>query len=254
MFLIDLFVRFFYQPLFNLLVAIYDGFAYVAPRTVDMGIAVVIFTIAFRLLWLPISLASDRSEKEKREIADKVEELKKQYARDPAAQRKAIKDLFRSKPGPVAASAFDLIFQILVAIMLYRMFSTGLEGADFHLLYKFIPEPKESFNLIFLGKYDLSRPNIFLNLLQSLFIFIAEVLWAIGSPFPITRRDLSTIFFLPILSFFFFMFMPAGKKLFIITTLGFSIIMMLVKLSIFLYHGFGSKLSHFALSKAQPKA
>lgn len=252
MFLVTLFVRFFYQPLFNLLVAIYDGLAYVAPQMVDMGIAVVIFTIAFRLLWLPISLAADRSEKEKREISDKVEALKKQYSREPGAQKKAIKDLFRSKPGPVAASAFDIIFQILVAIMLYRMFSTGLEGADFHLLYKFIPGPKEPFNLIFLGRYDLSQPNMFLNLLQSLFIFIAEVLWAFSSPFPVMRRDLSTIFFLPILSFFFFMFMPAGKKLFIITTLGFSIVMMLVKLLIFLYHGLGNKLNNFALKKAQP--
>lgn len=251
MFLIDWFVRFFYQPLFNLLVAIYDGLAYIAPEKVDMGIAVIIFTIAFRLLWLPISLAADRSEKEKSEITDKVEALKKQYARDPGAQKKAIKDLFRSKPGPVAASAFDIIFQILVAIMLYRMFSTGLEGTDFHLLYKFIPEPKEPFNFIFLSRYDLSQPNIFLNLLQSLFIFIAEVLWAIGSPFPVTRRDLSTIFFLPILCFLFFMFMPAGKKLFIITTLGFSIIMMLVKLLIFLYHGLDNKLNNFVIKKTQ---
>ena len=153
----------------------------------------------------------------------------------------------------MAASAFDLIFQILVALMLYRMFSTGLEGADFHLLYKFIPQPKEPFNLVFLGKYDLSQPSIFLNFLQSLFLFLAEVLSAISSPFPLTRRDLSTIFFLPVLSFFFFMFMPAGKKLFIISTLGFSIIMMLAKLIIFLYHDLGKKLRNFALNKAQAK-
>lgn len=247
--LIAIFVRFFYQPLLNLLVGIYDGLAYVIPKNVDMGIAVIIFTIAFRLLWMPISLASDRSEKEKREIADKVAEIKKLYGNDPVAQKKEIRALLRSKPGPVAASAIDLFFQILVAIMLYRMFSSGLEGADFPLLYKFIPIPKEPFNLVFLGQFDLSRPNIFLNILQSIFLFGAEVLSSIASPFPTTRSDLTTIIFLPIISFFFFMFMPAGKKLFIITTLGFSIMLMLVKQIIFLYHSLGSKLSNFALKR-----
>lgn len=251
MFLVNIFVACFYQPLLNLLVAIYDGLMYVIPQNTDMGIAVIIFTVAFRLLWMPISLASDRSEKEKRNIAEKINEIKKLYAHDPIGEKREIKNLFKAHPGPVTASAIDLFFQILVALMLYRMFSTGLEGADFHLLYKFIPEPQEPFNLMFLGKYDLSRPNMFLNMIQSLFIFIAEVLWAIGSPFPVTRRDLSTIIFLPIISFFIFMLLPAGKKLFIITTLGFSIVFMLVKLIIFLYHGLGNKLNQFALNKAE---
>jgi len=249
MFLVDIFITFFYQPLLNLLVLIYNGLVYAFPQKADMGMAVIIFTVAFRLLWMPISLASDRSEKEKREIAERVKEIRKQYAHDPVSQKKEIRNLFKSRTGPVTASAIDLFFQILVALMLYRMFSKGLGGDDFHLLYKFIPQSKEPFNLVFLGKYDLTHPSMFLNFLQSIFILTAEVLGAISSPFPLTRRDLSTIFFLPIISFLIFMTLPAGKKLFIITTLGFSIMLMLVKLVIFLYHNLGAKLNNFALSK-----
>lgn len=251
MFLISIFVILIYQPLFNLLVAIYDGLEFVFPQYADMGIAVIIFTIIFRILWLPISISAGRSEKEKRKIADEVAEIKNKYSKDPIERKRQIRALFRSNPGPVAASAIDLFFQVLIAVMLYRMFSAGLGGADFHLLYKFIPQPDEPFNLMFLGQFDLTKPNLFLNLLQSIFILVAEIIMTISSPFPVTKRDLSTIILLPIISFFIFMMMPAGKKLFIIATIGFTIVFMLVKQIVFLYHSLSSKLDRFALSKAK---
>jgi len=251
MILIDLFVWFFYQPLLNILVGSYDLLDLVTPGKADMGVAVIIFTIVFRVLWLPISFASDRSEKEKREISENVAAIKKEFSNNPVREKQEIKKLLRSKSSPVIASAFDLFFQVLIALMLYRMFSTGLAGADFHLLYKVIPQPDKPFNLIFLGRFDLSKSNLFLNFLQSIFILTAEVLAAISSPFPTTRQDLMTIIFLPIISFFIFMFLPAGKKLFIITTLGFSIVLMLVKLFIFVYHSLGSTLNNFTLRRVK---
>jgi len=253
MFIFDIFNLLFYQPLFNLLVATYNIMDLATRGHADMGVAVIAFTIIFRLLWLPISFASDRSEKEKREIADLVQKYKKDYADDPVKQKKEIKNLFRTKRGPVAASAFDLFFQILIAIMLYRMFSTGLEGSDFPLLYKFIPAPTKPFNLMFLGVFDLSQPNVFLNVIQSLFILLAEIIAAWSSPFPQSRSDFMTIVFLPILSYFFFMFMPAGKKLFVIATLGFSIVFMLVKQIVFLYHNLGDRLNTFIATKSVQK-
>jgi len=247
MFLINIFVVFIYQPLLNLLVIIYDGLEYAFPQYADMGIAVVVFTIIFRILWLPISLSADRTEREKRKIADEVAEIKNKYSKDPIERKKKIRALFRSHPGPVAASAIDLFFQVLIALMLYRMFSTGLGGSDSNLLYKFLPQPDKPFNLMFLGQFDLTKPSIFLNLLQSLLILVAEIIMSISSPFPITKRDLSTIIFLPIISFFIFIMMPAGKKLFIISTIAFTIVLILVKQLIFLYHSLNRKLDTFTL-------
>jgi YidC/Oxa1 family membrane protein insertase len=232
-------------------VGIYDLLAYVAPEKVDMGITVIIFTICFRVLWLPVSFSADRSEKEKREIAQAVTEIERNFSDDPIAKKREIKKLLKSKPGPIASSAFDLFFQVLIAIMLIRMFSTGLQGSDFHLLYKFIPQPTEPFNLTLLDKFDLTKPNLFLNFIQSFLILSAEVLTALFSPFPTTKRDLITIIFLPIISFFLFLLMPSGKKLFIITTLSFSIILMLVKQTIFLYHSFSNTFEKFALKTAK---
>lgn len=238
-----LFVRYFYQPFFNLLVAIYIGLKFIIPEQVDMGIAVILFTVAFRILWLPISLSSDRSEKERREISEKVAEINATYVHDPVKKRQEIKKLFQTNRKIVFFSFIDIFFQVLVALMLYRIFSTGLEGADFHLLYKFIPKVTEPFNLIFIGKYDLSQPNTILNLIQTLCFFVAEVLSTSLSPFPVTRKDLTTVITIPVLMYVFFSFMPAGKKLFVITTLMFSIVLMVAKQTILVYHKIGEKLS-----------
>src|SRR3989338_10684245 len=108
--------------------------------------------------------------------------------------------------------------------MLWRIFSKGLLGADFHLLYDFVPQPKEALNLTFLGKYDLTHPNATLNALQSILIFGLEAELGLFSPFPLTRRDIILMqFTLPLGSYIIFSQLPAGKKLFIITSLLFSI-------------------------------
>lgn len=249
-FLFALFVRFFYQPFFNLLVAIYWLLDLATGGRADMGIAVILFTIAFRILWLPISLSSSRSEKERREIAEKVKSIKAHYRNDPVGERKATKALLKGNRKIMLLSGLDLGLQILIALMLYRIFATGLGGADFHLLYSFMPKIAEPFNLLFLGKYELSHSNMTLNLIQSLTILTAEVVSNFTSPFPANRKDVTTTISLPIISFLIFIYLPAGKKLFIITTLSFSIVLMLVKQIVFVYHSLSGKFESFAQKTA----
>ena len=125
---------------------------------------------------------------------------------------------------------FSLFIQVSISLMLWRIFSKGLEGADIHLLYPFMPKVELPFNLLFLGKYDLSHPNLFLNFFQSVLIFIFETLSVLTSPYPPTRGEIVRLqLTLPVVSFLIFMALPAGKKLFVITTLLFSIVLQIVK-------------------------
>ena len=87
-----------------------------------------------------------------------------------------------------------------------------------------MPKVHQPFNLVFLGKFDLTHPHIVLNLLQSALIAILETLYIFSSPYKIARSDVVRLeLTLPVVSFAVFMFLPAGKKLFVITTLCFSI-------------------------------
>jgi membrane protein insertase Oxa1/YidC/SpoIIIJ len=220
-----------YQPFLNLLVTIYWGLQQIPvfPHK-DMGVAVIIFTIAFRILWIPISMASKRSEQDRRNLEERVKELNESLAHDPVSLRTETKQLFREKPWMMAAATFDMVLQVCIAFMLWRIFARGLEGADLHLLYKFSPHPPIPYDLTFWKLYDLSKPNMTLNLIQSLMILAVEALNLWTTPYKITRADMiRLLIFLPGVSFLIFMFLPAGKKLFIITTLLFSFIFNLVR-------------------------
>lgn len=220
----NFFIDIFYQPFLNILVVIYYGLRLVLGPEADMGMAVVIFTVVVRILMLPLTISGNRSEAERRRMEAEVEEIKLKFSADPVARNAHIKELMRSNKRVVISSTINLAIQTALALMLWRIFSWGLRGADFHFLYDFVPQPKEALNLTFLGKYDLTHPNPTLNALQSILIFVLEAEVGLFSPFPITRQDVMLMqFTLPVGSYIIFSQLPAGKKLFIITSLIFSI-------------------------------
>lgn len=231
-----IFVTYIYQPFFNILVGLYwlIGQIFGDP---DMGIAVILFALVIRIILLPLDFAFDRSESEKLAITEKIKKLQKEYRSDQVGLKLEIKKVMRGNPGPVISETINIAIQVIIILMLYRIFKTGLEGADLPLLYPFMPEVKTPINLLFLNEFDLSQTNNTLNLIQSLLIFAIEGLHMLFSPDPTSRRDfLSLAIIFPIISFLVFMFLPAGKKLFIITSLLFSIAVMLVKQALFWYH------------------
>lgn len=224
----SIFTQFIYQPFFNLLVIVYQLLGKVSHQA-DMGWAVIIFTVVFRFIILPLSLNSGRSEKEKYEISERAKEIALKYAHDPITAKKLKRQLVKANPITIISETIDVLIQVLIALMLYRMFTTGLEGADFHLLYPFVQKPTEAFNLTWMNQYDLSRPNTILNLVNTIVIFLAEFLSMRFSPFPLGRNEKTTLVVLPVGAYLFFSQMPAGKKLFVITTLLFSIALMLIR-------------------------
>lgn len=218
-----------YQPFLNLLVGIYWLLDLLPNTVADMGVAVIIFTIAIRIILLPLTISGERSEKERREVAEKVKAVEDQYGTQPLLLEQEIKKVFRSNRRIIVSELIDLVIQVTIALMLWRIFATGLPGEDIHLIYKWMPKVDLPFNLIFLGKYDLSHPHLFLNLIQSLLIFVIETLNIITSPYHVSRKEVVRMqLTLPIVSFIVFMFLPAGKKLFVITTLSFSIVYKIV--------------------------
>jgi len=228
---IELYTQLIYQPFFNLLVGIYYLLGQIPgnPYT-DMGIAVIVFTIALRIILLPVTLASDRSEKERRDIEDTLQQIHRDYRSDPVRQKQLKRKLWLTNPRVLIAETINFFIQAIIFLMLYRIFAKGLEGADIHLLYDFMPDVPQPYNLMFLGQYDLSHPNFTLNIIQSIVIFTAELISTLTSPFPSSRGEMIRLqIILPIASFAIFSQLPAGKKLFVITTLIFSIIYMLLR-------------------------
>ena len=170
-----------------------------------MGIAVIIFTVAIRIILMPLTISGDRSEAERYRLSGEVEELKKKFSADPVARDAHVKNLLKANRKIVFVSGLNLAIQTIVALMLWRIFARGLLGEDLHLLYDFVPQPKEAFNLTFLGKYDLTHPNATFNALQSIVILIFEIVASLFSLVPITRKEMILAqFTLPVGSYIIF--------------------------------------------------
>lgn len=225
MMLPDIFITFVYQPFLNILVGFYWLLGYVTDGNPDMGIAVILLTLLIRFILLPISLSGHRSEHERREIAQKVREVEELFAAEPIRKEAEKKKILKKSRRVIIGELASLSIQVTVALMLWKMFKTGLPGEDLHLIYPFMPEIEQPFNLVFLGKFDLSHTSLFLNLLQSVLIFVLETISLYTSPYYVSREEVVRMqLVLPVVSFLIFMAMPAGKKLFVITTLIVSII------------------------------
>lgn len=221
-----LFTTFVYQPFFNVLVFFYWVMEQVTGGNADMGVAVIFLTILIRVLLLPLSFAGMRSENERRQISKEIKELEDKYKSEPVMYEAEKKKVFKTNKKIFVAEVVNLCIQVAIALMLWRIFGTGLSGEDIHLIYPFMPEVTLPFNLVFLGKFDLTHTSFTLNLIQSLLIFVLETLMVYISPYPTTRGQVVRLqLVLPLVSFIVFMGLPAGKKLFVITTLAFSILL-----------------------------
>ncbi len=219
-----------YQPFFNLLVFFYWLLDLITAGNADMGIAVILLTLVIRFLLLPLAFAGEKSEAERRQIAARIKEAEEQFADDPVLRKKATKAIMRSSRPVLIGEIFNLFIQVIIALMLWRMFNTGLTGEDIHLIYPFMPEVTLPFNLVFLGDFDLTHPSWRLNIIQSLLIFVLETIAVYTSPYKVSRDEVVRLqLVLPLVSFLVFLALPAGKKLFVITSLSFSIVLTIFK-------------------------
>lgn len=148
-----------YQPLFNLLVWLYN----VIPGH-DIGIAIILLTIAVKIILYPLSLQSIRSQKALQTLQPKLDALKKQHTDNKEALARATMELYKQEKVNPLSSCLPLLVQLPVFIALYQVLQRGLSTSDFSMLYSFISNPG-LLNPISLGMLDLSKPSIVLAVL-----------------------------------------------------------------------------------------
>lgn len=148
-----------YKPLFNILVFL----VWLIPGH-SVGWAIIILTVLVRLALYPSQKKSIESQKKMQEIQPKMEEIKEKYKDDQQAQAEATMSLYKQYKINPLSSCLPLLIQLPILIVLYRVFTAGLNTDRFNeLLYTFTPRP-ETVNALFYG-LDLSQPSIYLAIL-----------------------------------------------------------------------------------------
>jgi YidC/Oxa1 family membrane protein insertase len=212
-----------YKPLYNALMFFYT----ISPGR-DMGLAVIFLTIFIRILLLPFSIRAARSEHRLERLEPVFGEIKQRYKYNIEKQREATKLLLRKNHIGIFSNLISLVFQILVFLVLYRIFSSGLQLSDVNVLYKFMPDP----GLIeanFFNRFSLLIPHMGASLFAAGMIFFLQGIRRVRNMAEASTLDRFMLFALPLAIFFGTIALPAGKAVFIATSVCFSVWIRFVK-------------------------
>jgi YidC/Oxa1 family membrane protein insertase len=221
----QLFNTILYQPLFNILVALYQ---YIPGQ--DFGVAVIILTLLIKFILYPFGNKAIRSQKALTDIQPKLKEIQEKYKNDKEKQVKETLELYKREKINPFSSLVPVLVQIPVLIALYKLFWGGLKMENMNLLYGFMKIP-ETLNASFLGIADLSKPNITLAILAAATQYIQVKMIAPASKSqPGKKEDFSVqlqknmqVTF-PILTFMILFNLPSAVGLYWLVTNGFTII------------------------------
>jgi len=160
-----LFNTIFYQPLLNALIFLYN----VVPSH-DMGVSIIILTIAIRLILWPLTNKGLKNQKTLAKIQPKITEIRNKFKGNREQQAKALMALYSENKINPLAGFLPLIIQIPILFALWRVFLNSL-NLDLTFLYPFISAPAK-IQTVFLGLVDLSHKNVVLAILAGVLQYI----------------------------------------------------------------------------------
>lgn len=190
----------------------------------DMGYAVIILTIAIRVLLLPISFRGARSEHRLMQLEPIIAQIKKRYQYDLEKQREAIRKLLKDNDIGVMSNFFSLIFQIFFLVILYKIFASGLQLVGHNQLYHWMPQPGV-IDPYFIQRINLIVPNSHLSIFAAFVVFLQQVSKRMTRISEATSLEKIMLVALPAFTYVVTILLPASKPLFIATTVIFSMVL-----------------------------
>lgn len=226
--MIYLYNEFLYRPLFNLLVFFYNTVAFS-----DIGIAIVLLTVFTRLIFLPLSQKSIKSQKALQELQPQIKALQEKYKDNKEEQGRQVMAFYKQNKINPLSGCLPLLIQLPILIALYQVFLKGFDEGSLNLLYNFIVNPVK-INPISLGWLNLSSPNIFMAILAGLAQFwqakmITPKNKLPGAPkssdeFMAQAISKQTLYFLPVLTVVISWRLPSGLALYWLITTVFTLL------------------------------
>ncbi len=217
----NIFFTVLYQPLFNLLVWLYD----VIPGQ-DMGLAIIALTVIIRFVLLPMSGQSLKSQKAMQDLQPKIDEVKARTKDNKEAQAKELMELYKREKVNPLSSCLPMIVQLLVLIALYRVLSAGLNSGSLDALYPFVHNPGH-LDAYFFHAVDLATPNIVLAVLAGIVQFFQAKMMITNRPpkavqgtpgakdeTMMTAMNRSMLYFMPIITVVIGARLPGGLALY----------------------------------------
>ena len=169
-----------YQPLYNLLVWLYD----VLPGA-DIGFAIIVMTIIVKGLLFPLTFKQMKSQKEMQEIQPKIKEIQETYKDDKEKLAQELMKVYKDHNVNPFAACLPLIIQLPIFIGLFQVLRDGFKEVNVSLLYPFVENPG-AIDPMFVGAVNLAEVSIPL-------VILAAVAQYLQMKFTIARRVDSSV-------------------------------------------------------------
>jgi len=217
-----IFQTFFYQPVLNLLVFLYN----IIPGN-DLGIAIILLTIVIKLVLLPLSKQSIKSQKALQDLQPKIEEIKKKHSKNKEEMGRAMMQLYKDNKVNPLSSCLPLFLQLPFLFAVFRVFRDGFANGSLELVYPFIYKP-ENLNPIAFGFFDLSVPSPVLAVMAGAAQYWQTKMFMAKKPEVknkgaqdenmMTIMNKQMMYMMPILTIFIGLTFPGGLALYWLTT------------------------------------
>lgn len=159
----EIFNTIFYQPIFNLLVIIYNFL----PGH-DLGVAIIVLTLIIKLALYWPSKKAIKSQKELATLQPEIEELKEKYKEDKDKLGPELMSLYKKKGVNPFSSCLPMLIQLPFLFAIYRVFFNGLtKDTAMDSLYSFVANPGH-LNSVAFGFVNLAETSIWIAVLAGL--------------------------------------------------------------------------------------
>lgn len=150
-----------FKPLYNGLVGLMDLLPWI-----DVGVAVIIFTIIVKLALFHLSKSSILTQIKMKEIEPEANKIKAQYANDRQAQALKVMELYKTRNIKPFSGILLLIIQLPILLALLSVFYKIIPNIHPEYLYSFVSVPMIKTN--FIGLVDLTKPSLVLAIITGL--------------------------------------------------------------------------------------
>lgn len=151
----QLFFTVLYQPLYNLLVVLYN----LAPWG-GVGLAIILITVAVKSLVMPLTYRALKAQKELQEIQPRIQEIRETYKDDQEKMATELMAVYKNHNVNPFAACLPTVAQLFVFIALYQALRAGMGQVNPDILYSFVSNPGHMSSMFV--TLDLSKVSVFL--------------------------------------------------------------------------------------------
>jgi YidC/Oxa1 family membrane protein insertase len=170
----------FYNPLYNGLVFLLHTLPWL-----DLGFAIIIFTIIVKLALFPFSQKSVKTQAKIKQIEPQIKEIKEKY-KDKQEQAVKTMELYKQEQINPFSGFILILIQIPIIFALYFIFlRAGFPEINTEILYSFVGVPTQ-IKTTFLGLIDVSEKSLILALITGITQFFQAQL---ASPKTEPKKD-----------------------------------------------------------------